>query len=342
MLWIVVILIILCNAIGAPPREGTPTNMSIAIASTPPTDSERCSYKKCINTFTIINDTSYFYPNILGENQPCAVRNFTTHRNYPLQKAHKILYVGDSFDLHSCMFLQTYGSFKPAFGDRYASVDKRCFETKGVQVEMYRFSVLVKQNASSIEAHIEQYKPQTIVFGSFAWDLKEAQEAYCAKHKNSTNERDRCLCSYIQFEKLDCHYTSRAQTFNSLAIPWCDDRFMLRWTEAFRAVVKQILTKLPSATLFLRTHPIASSLMMGNSYCLATMNAIVRQIAGELSAASDGGCRLLDMHALLARGQAYHGIESLEKHDKMDHLHYHAAAHLWTQYLMNSVLENIH
>jgi hypothetical protein len=271
--------------------------------------------------------------------------------------------LGDSFDLHACAWLQeTFNAsiINKNIPRHLEPVWKNCYEDKHISVNLFRFSGLIRSVSdlnSSIVNYVVNEQPNVVTIGSFAWDLKQIAELYCKERLAEQGENAtlliRCTCDYGLFLSSKCISIAQPQVFNGLAIPWCNNEFINKWIESYHILIKLIRQRLPRHTkIFLRNQPMASRLLMGNQFCLGQMNAAIFEIAQQLKLEeigghhtrenNDVGCRLLNMNALMMTAQHHlgHGSNKLDD-TRYDGLHYFTAAHMWTNYLINTVIDNL-
>lgn len=316
---------------------------SVQVRSAP----DSCTFKTCHHSFNWTNSSASVAAPGTFEYK-CPISDFRKNKHYTSLKGYQIAYVGDSFDLQGCSHLREYNTTNNEtwiWNDHTSHI--HCYRDAHIDVSMLRISGIVRANHNSstmpsfsaVSQFFNVVKPDVIVVSSFAWDLKLAREHFCSEGRKEENP---CLCIYQDFEKPQCASVANAQTFNRMQIPWCGPDFLSNWASTLFELITLVQSLVPSVKVFVRSQPFASSLFTGNPACFASMNALALQMSNTLlrSDESAGSCRFLDMNALLAPVVGTQlGHNPSTSHN--DGLHYWDARHVWTEYLMNTIIDNV-
>lgn len=81
---------------------------------------------------------------------------------------------------------------------------------------------------------------------------------------------------------------------------------------------------------------------MGNMACQGAMNNIIQEIGESLLPLDHGGklCRTLNMNALFAQVAHLHMGHANDPKAPNDGLHYFNVANVWSNYLINTIVDN--
>ena len=312
----------------------------------------------CRHAFKWINNTAYTqrFERIHGNKHDKTIekldeiKDFRSNKNYQsLNKTLTILLASDSFDLHSCQYLNKIDNR----GDHHLKdqTNMSCYHDDKLDVRSFRFRTIYNRDENAIMRilidPLMKFNASVIIFASFGWDLKTSQKSYCSQqsHKTSQNNMEhQCLCDSKYFASTNCSAVSNPQVFNRMAIPWCNHEFMNEWQKKYLFIINKIQELSSKTTIFLRNHPPTSSLLAGNPLCLNQMNHFISQLSHDLISSNNrnrcnssnddnNNCRLLDMNSLLSSV-----VPELLSHDN---IHYQAASPTWSNYFINQVVDNI-
>lgn len=317
---------------------------SVLVSSVP----HSCSFKTCHHSFDWVNNTASVAASGTFDYN-CPIADFRENKHYKSLKDYQIAYIGDSLDLQGCAYIRDYNTTNSeSWTWNNSATHIHCYHDAHIEVNMLRVSGIVFSNHNSttnpsfkaIRNWLPSLTPDVVVLSSYVWDLKAVHGQYCGEGGATENP---CLCHYKDFEKPECAKVANGQVFNRMQIPWCGPAFLSLWRSTFLELVALVQSILPRAKIFVRNQPFASALFTGNPQCLASMNALALEISNTLLPAEEsaGSCRFLDMNALMAPvtgSQLGHNPNSRAANDG---LHYWDARHMWTEYLLNTIIDNV-
>lgn len=202
------------------------------------------SFRKCRNAFEWQNDTVKAIASQVAEDE-IVVDDFKTRTTYRNLSNYKVILFGDSLDLHSCFYLESFNTTGTThMKAKITSYPVNCYRDEHLDFQYYRFSGIldyagkVKGNPSFVKT-IGKRKPDAIVFSSFAWDLLNNQQHYCAQDDNLKS----CLCNYRRMRLPECIAVSNHHDYNRLVTPWCDKEFLTSW----RTTLLKVNVNMPAA-----------------------------------------------------------------------------------------------
>jgi len=325
---------------------------------------------ECIHAFKWINNTAYTQRFVRNEDKHDKIiinknnnnlltekleeiKDFRFNNNYQiLNRTLKILIAGDSFDLHSCQYLNKKID-KLQWNDHNLNdqTNMSCYHDDKLDVRGFRFRQIYHRDESAIMRILIEpmmkFNANVIIFASFAWDLKASQKSYCSKNSHKTSQNNiehQCLCDSNYFASTNCSAVSNPQVFNRMAIPWCNNEFMNEWQKKYLFIINKIQELSSQTIIFLRNHPPTSSLYTGNALCLNQMNHFISRLSHDLilsnnrnrynsSHDNNNNCRMLDMNSLLS--------PVVSELLSANNIHYHAASPTLSNYFINQVIDNI-
>ena len=200
-------------------------------------------FRKCRNAFEWTNDTAKVFDSQATGND-LTVGDFRNNTAYIKLSNYKVFLFGDSLDLHSCLYLDSLNSTGIALFHKGAKLyPVNCYRDEHMDFRFYRFGGIVNltggiEDDASFVGKIATYKPDAIVFSSFAWDLLNSQKHYCAQGTNTES----CLCHYDKMRLPGCIDVSNPHEYNRALTPWCDHTFLTTWRAALLKVSRAHIT----------------------------------------------------------------------------------------------------
>lgn len=194
-------------------------------------------FRKCRNAFEWTNDNAQVIDSQVRGND-LTVHDFKSNNAYGKLNNYKVFLFGDSLDLHSCLYLESFNSTGAMHNiTGIKSYPVNCYHDEHIDFQYHRFSGIVnhaskvKNNPSFVEK-IGKHNPDAIVFSSFAWDLLNSQKHYCAQGNNTES----CLCHHDKMRQPICIDVTNSHEYNRALTPWCDHAFLTTWRNTFLKV----------------------------------------------------------------------------------------------------------
>jgi hypothetical protein len=318
-----------------------------------------CAYNSCSLTYSTTSANTTWTVGAGTAKRQCLVQSFLNHEKKKLLQKHVVFMIGDSFDWHGCYQLRVSSTGSTSIPNVNNMQTRKCFQDNNLVVYFYRIHTIidekrmVQENITALLDEMAVISPDTITFGSVAWNLLALHRNYCYQHEKKTLNT-KCFCNVTMMNTEACAPFNTYQLHQSVQTPWCYPSAIQGWIDEVERILFKLRQTAPFATIFVRNQPVSSSIFMGNSFCQTQVNSKIRNLVERLrddvlrpvspNAVTNiaSYCNLLDVRSLLASSPGALGTyrDNQDARSPRDNLHYWDAKALWVDYILNTIIEN--